>query len=347
MSLEVLSAPEQVIRVARRDLGVGSCPSSATRFEILRATVWSMAAPKSKAHVNRVLGAALAPWSLLSERAGASTEELRVELREALSTLEDAGDLIELNGGFWAPATARLVELSDGANCLLVGGVPSALLRMDDDAIQFHGPHRHLTGPPSELASTIPTESLAAWARLPSGSLQNWARQTIESIVRQPYLPTTEDAFEFYLPANSRRGAPQFHRWFESSAHLTGTLLARRRRLYGVREYRLVDVRVGRIVGAAELHHVDVRRLMYALDLAAGNPVHARPIRTGTQTEWLFTSELPRAEQRTFAALGFLQVSEDRRFERRWTFVRNENLALEMLHSLGIALDRPPGQERR
>lgn len=345
MGLEVLNAPEQVIRVARRELGVGPCPSSATRFEILRATVWSMATPKGKAHVNRVLGAALAPWSLLSERAGARTEDLRVELREALATLEDSGDLIELHGGFWAPATARLVKLNDGASCLLVGGVPSSLLQIGDDAIQFHGPHRHLTSPPLELASTIPTESLATWARLPSGSLQNWARQVIESTVRQPYLPTTEDAFEFYLPANSRRGAPQFHRWFENSAQVTGTLLARRRRLYGAQEYRLVDVLVGQIVGAAELHHVDVRRLMYALDLAAGNPVHARPIRMGTQTEWLFTSELPRAEQRTFAALGFLQVSEDRRFERRWTFVRNENLALEMLSSLGIALDRPPGQE--
>ena len=115
-------------------------------------------------------------------------------------------------------------------------------------------------------------------------------------------------------------------------------MLARRTRIYGAREYRLVEGRAGRITSVCDLHGIDVRRLMYALDLAAGNPVRARFRRVSAGTEWLFTSELPRAEQRIFAALGSLTIPGDRPFERRWTFVHNEELALDRLRSLGIQL---------
>lgn len=347
MSFEVLHSPQQAAHAVRRALGLGSCPASESRFEILRATVWSIAAPRSKVHVNRVLGAALPTWQLLSERATTSEENLRAELREALTTLEDAGDLIELSGGYWAPATTRFVDLPEKAGYLLVGGVPSALVQIDRDAIQFHGPHRYVAKIPSELATGLPVEDLKSWARLPEVSLQDWAHEVIESLERHPYSPTNADAFEFYLPASSKPGVSQFFRWFESAGDMTGTLLARRRRIYGAREYRLIDVRSGRIVSACELHGADVRRLMYSLDLAAKNPVGVRPLRVGDQTEWLFTSELPRAEQRVFAAFGTLTIPDERRFERRWTFVRNEELALGMLRSLGIALGQQPREDRR
>lgn len=348
MSFEVLHAPQQAARAARRVLGLSdSCPSSESRFEVLRATVWSMAAPSGNAHVNRVLGAALPTWHLLSERATASEETLRSELRETLSSLQDAGDLLELRGGYWAPATARFVELPEGSGYLLVGGVPSALLPVERDDVQYHGPHRHLAKLPSDLATVLSVENLASWARLPSLSLEDWAREVIDSLEPQTYSPTASDAFEFYVPEIARLGAPQFKRWFESAGNTTGTLLARRTRLYGAREYRIVDVRSGRIVSACEFHDVDVRRLMYAFDLVAKNPVGTRPLRVGNQTEWQFTSELPRSEQRTFAALGTLTIPADRPFERRWTFVRNEELALDMLRSLGIALGQHPRKDRR
>lgn len=347
MSIEVFRATKHAISAVRHTLGLGSCSAPDSRFEIVRATVWSIAAPGSKAHVNRVLSAALPTWQLLSDRATVTEEMLRGELRRALSTLEDAGDLIELSGGYWAPATARFVEIPGGAGYLLVGGAPSALLRLDGGEVQFHGPHRHLAKLPPELASSLPVEDLKSWSRLPEVSLQDWAREVIESHERQQYAPTSADAFEFYFPATARPGAPQFKRWSEDAGNATGTLLARRRRVYGAREYRLVNVRGGRIVGACELHDVDVRRLMYALDLAENRPVRARPLRVADQTQWLFTSELPRAEQRALAAFGTLTIPDDRPYERRWTFSRNEGLALDMLRSLGIALGQPPREERR
>ena len=348
MSIELLRAADQAVDAVRRHLRLGSCPPLESRFEILRATVWSIAGPTSKAHVNRVLGAALPTWQLLSARTTASEETLRAELRGALSMLEDAGDLIGLSGGYWASAVTRFVMLPDSAGYLLVGGAPSALLQLDREAVQFHGPHRHLARRPAELEAALPLEDFDCWTKRPEKvSLQEWVREVFESLERAPYTPSSADAFEFYLPAASRQGSSQFFRWFEGVENITGTLLARRRRLYGAREYRLVDVRAGRIVGACELHDVDVRRLMYALDLEAKNPVRARPGRVGDRTEWLFTSELPRAEQRAFAALGTLTIPDERRFERRWTFTRNEELALDMLRSLGIALGQHPREDRR
>jgi len=246
VSIELLRAADQAVDSVRRHLRLDSCPPLESRFEILRATIWSIAGPSSKAHVNRVLGAALPTWQLLSARTTASAETLRAELRGALSMLEDAGDLTSLSGGYWAPAVTRFVMLPDSAGYLLVGGAPSALLELDREAVQFHGPHRHLARRPTELEAALPLEDFDSWTKRPEKlSLQEWAREVFESLERAPYTPSSAEAFEFYLPAASRQGSSQFFRWFEGAENITGTLLARRRRLYGAREYRLVDVRAG------------------------------------------------------------------------------------------------------
>ncbi len=347
MSIEILRESPQAIAAVRRHLRLDSCPALESRFELVRATVWSIAALSGKVHVLRVISEALQIWQLLSERATTSDEALRSELREALSTLEDAGDLIGLSGGYWAPAATRFVTLPDAVGFLLIGGAPSAFLQFDTDSIEFHGPHRHLASIPDELSAALPLEDFDSWTGRPDRlRLQDWAREIFSSLERSRYTPSSEDVFEFYLPSSAKQGTPQFFRWSESAGGVAATLLARRRRLYGALEYRLVDVEAGRIIKACQLHEVDVRRLMYALDLEASNPVRARASRVGGQTEWLFTSELPRAEQRAFAAFGKLTIPSERRFERRWTFTRNEELALAMLRSLGIALGQYPTKDR-
>jgi hypothetical protein len=341
MSVELLHDPRQAASAVRRALGLDASSSTfSSRFEILRATVWSMAAPDGVVHVNRVLSGALPTWRLLAERSTASEATLRAELRAALAILEDTGDLLHLSGGYWGPATARLVDLPAGSDRLLIGGVPSSILPIDAHAIEYDGPHRHLTKLTPELVAALPVEDLASWSRRPSAPLQEWAREVIESLERQPYSPTNAEPFQFYMPARARLGEPQFRRWNDSAGPTTSTLLARRMRIYGAREYRLVDVQTGQIVGTCGLQGVDVRRLMYALDLAAKNPVRARRIHTADRAEWRFMSELPRAEQRSFAAFGTLTIPDDRPFERRWTFARNEELALGMLREIGISFEQ-------
>jgi hypothetical protein len=347
MAVEVLRDPRQAASAVKAMLGLNaSCSSSSVQFEVLRATVWSMATPAGEVHTNRVLSVALPTYRLLSGRSTASEEALRVELRAALSALEDTGDLLHLGGGYWCPATARLVEIPAGAGYLLIGGMPSSLLPIEDSAVQYHGPHRHFAKPSRELATTLPAEEFTSWSRVPNRSLLEWAREVLDSLERQPYSPASAEAFEFYLPASSRPGAPQFKRWYESAGATTGVLLARRMRLYW-REYRLVEMRAGRIVAVCDLQSVDARRLMYALDQDARNPVRARRLHADDRREWLFTSELPRAEQRAFAAFGTLTIPDDRPFERRWTFSRHDELALGMLRELGITLEQHHREERR
>lgn len=346
MSFTVLDSPAQVTGALDSFLGLEPHQSADRRFALLRSTVWSLATATGKAHINRILGVALPAWRVLSEGKHASDEGLRTELRSALSALQDVGDLIESRGGYWAPATARLVELPGNAGHLLVGGMPSEMLPIQEERIRLHGLHRQLSVVPPSLTALLPCESLASWSRLPNyTSLLDWAKGVIGSIERQPYAPTAQDSFEFYLPGRARTAAPQYKRWFTDTEAATGTLLARRTRAYGAREYRLIDVDSGRLVGSSTLPGIDVRRLMYALDLDANNPVLAHHV-LEDRPYWLITSELPRAEQRLFSVFGTLTVPEDRPFERRWAFERSEDVALEMLRSLGVVLQQKSHRAR-
>jgi len=156
---------QQAAHAVKRALRVDiACSALEARFELVRATIWSLAAPPNAVHIGRVLGAALPAWQMISERHSCSSETLRAELKEALSTLQDAGDLVELAGGYWASATARFVKLHENAGYLLVGGVPSAVLPLTKHSLQYHGPHRHLAEVPKELATIVCIEDLESWA---------------------------------------------------------------------------------------------------------------------------------------------------------------------------------------
>lgn len=333
MGIDVL-AQHDAGMAARRALRLtAACSSMEVRCELLRSTVWALATPPNTVHVSRVLGSAMPAWQLLAARPDASEETLRAELRAALSALEDSGDLIDLGKGYWASATCRFVRLPKQAGFLLVGGVPTGLLPLDE--VEHHGPHRHLLRLPPALAA-VPIEELKSWARLPGRiDLGDWAKELIDSLERQPYAPISSELFEFYRPEEARSSAPQFKRWSEDAGRSNGILLARRAR-FSAHEYRLVEVRSGRIVNACELFGIDVRRLMYALDQAAGKPVRALYRRSSAGIEWILTSEIPRAEQRVLATLGTLTIPDDRPYQRRWLVVRNEALARELLEALGV-----------
>lgn len=338
MGLEIYD-PRQGAQAVRRELRLDQeCPPFEACFELIRATIWSLAKPPEAVHIGRILSVALPAWRLLSKQPRGTSEALRAELREALSTLEVAGDLVELAGGYWASATARFVKLPEGAGYLLVGGVPTSALPPLQNPIEYHGPHRHFSGLPSQLNGLLPVEDLFSWARLPQSTLEAWAAELIASLEWQSFMPTSTDAFEFYVPTASSAGTPQFKRWSNAMPRNEHRLLARRVRIYGAREFRMIETSGGRIAKVCDLQGLDVRRLMYALDHSSHNQVRARTCRIGSRAEWHFTSELPRAERRVLAAIGTLSIPDERPYERVWTITRNQDLATRMVQDLGIRI---------
>ena len=317
------------------------------RYEAMRSLIWAAAGPTGRVHTNRLINTLLPSWELLSTADIQAVERRREQMREALSALRDAGDILEQGGGYWSPATSRSVTLPDRRGYLLIGGVPSALLPITPTAIAQHGPHRHLESIPNDLEGLLPVEELSSWARLPNGTLSDWHRDLLNSLERQPYSPAETEAFEFYLPDAAPKGCPQFKRWATSIGKLSGTFLARRTRIYGAREFRLVDARGGRIVSARELYDIDVRRLMYAIDAESGNSVRAHRTKGPGGEEIRLNSELPRPEQRILAAIGVLQIPPDRPYERRWTFGSEDQIALQLIASLEIELREVTGDRKR
>ncbi len=323
------------------------CSLLDAKYELLRTTVWNFGSPEKPIHVAKVLNASIPLWRLIRGRSADAQDDLRAELREALGQLSDSGDLVELSGGRWTPAATRTVQLHTSANYLLVGGVPLSTLPIALRDVRHHGPYRHVSQVDG-LKELCPQERYVDWARLPDRSLQEWSRELLESVALSPYVPTSQDPYEFYLPDKARKRTPQFKRWVRDPGSIKGQILVRRTRLYAAREYRIVELNAGKITRSAEIQKSDARRLMYALDAEAGNPVLCRYItHKGDTNEIVLTSELPRPEQRVFAAFGVLEIPSDRRFERRWHFCQPHDLALTLLRSLNIEISTSSGKAFR
>lgn len=338
MSLRVPLSKEQAAAAVYGALRIDSrtAPSDA-KFEILRSAVWGCTGPTQRVHILKVLALVTRTSHALSSDSVTSPDARRGEWRGALSALRDAGDLVESAGGHWSPSVTRLVDLPGGGT-LLVGGLPTSCLPLAGNELAMHGPFRHLGNPPKLLREMLPAESLASWAKLPAAALDHWAHELIEAIDLQPYTPSSAEVFEFYRPAERTLGTPQFKRWVPTAGSTTGKLLARRRRFFGYHDYRVVAVRSGAIVASNELPRDSVRRLMYALDHSARNPVRVFFEERDGRTVWRFLSELPRPEQRTFSAFGTLRIPEDRPYERWWTLEREKETALELLKALKVSI---------
>lgn len=324
----------------RRALAAPEHDSLARGCALVQSVLWALTRDGLPAHILRILNVAVD----IAAGDGTSDERLiRAQLRDALDELADAGDTVDVGDGRWLPAATREVDLAhkDGTR-LFVGGVPTGSLPPHLQAIlTAHGPFRRTQGDAARLELDLPTESLEAWADAPSLPLQAWAEPLLDSPLPPYSEPSDGTRFRFYAPAQARPGASQGSRWVDPPPEGFGRLLVERTRVFGAREYRIAELRRSRIESCgAVLLRGEHRRLMYALDDRAGNPVSAKVMRQADSLMLTLWSEVPRAEQRLFAALGDLQErDDDRYYPRAWRFDLSHADFVEVrLRALGIAL---------
>src|SRR5262249_34866678 len=154
------------------------------------------------------------------------------------------------------------------------------------------------------------TEPLDSWVGPAPTDLESWGRQMLTASV-EPYTEPSEGVrFRLYVPR--RVGEPQGFRWRDSSKGLDGRYFAFRDLPFGLRQPRIVEVKQHRICATRPLALAlgDARRLQYAVDAIARMPVTVSLKRSSTFQVTL-RSEIPRAEQRLFAALGELAFPDE------------------------------------
>ncbi len=324
---------------ARALLSLGLSEAAAdrdVRFEVLRAVTWALTGGTTAVHILRLLNRSVEYASGLAS-SPQETEGLRSMLRDELDALADAGDLAGLDGGYWLPAPTRLVDLQEDDAMLIVGGLPTrAIPNILRQSLVFDGPLRRV-GSRAALRLGFPVEELSSWARRPTEPLDKWAQRITDLELPEYSAPRDGSTTQLYLPESARRGAPQFKRWAERYDDVYGRRLARRTRVFGAREYRVVEVADGNLVrSGAVLGPREARRLMYAFDAQCGNATRARWIARPPGGELVLTSDLPEPEHRMVGAVGRLEPTGEKVYERRWTFTKRPDQVLELLRALSI-----------
>lgn len=312
---------------------------------VLRTCVWSLSSPERPAHTLKILNLAVAASIERLALSDGDAAALRVRLRDLLDELASVGDLISLPDGAWLPAPCREVRLPSGTDeRLIVGGIPSSVLpKTLSSLLREEGPLRRTSGTRISEALGLPTEALEVWLGRPPRDLQLWA-QKVMGVDLEPYVESGEASpFEVYSPGTSRPFSPQGFRWCEPAPAMSGRYLARREVAFRGKQSRIVELRAGRLTGSAVPKTAlgDIRRLMYALDSAVNKPTRVRWVIRQDAVEMELQSEVPRAEQRLFAALGHLEVDGDRYYPRMWRFsLARWDAVQERLSELGIASER-------
>ncbi len=324
-------------------LSTSAPPGPVLCAEALRAALWAdWGVTAQPVYITRLINAAariLLPWQ---ETLNEDGEGLSEQLRNTLQEMELIGDVAALPGGRWSPTPPRIVPVSAISRWLLLGGPPSrALPRRAGAAVERAGVARLLRLPPGEIdlaADEVPEHE---WLRTPTESLDAWGNSVLE---RSVLTPAGELDIEVYAPAATYPAATQFDRWKSPTAKLAdGRYLARTRTRRGVMAHYIVQLSGGRAIAAGPplLGDGDVRRLQYALDLLADNPV--RVIGTRQRDRWTFKlqSALPRAEHRLLLALGREQTRADGKYYPRWWEVPSSYVpkAERALRALGISVE--------
>lgn len=254
----------------------------------------------------------------------------RERLHEALNELSNSLDIFELPNGRWMPAPVRLVHINNSGEYLLIGGLPTNLLPEDiANEVIHHGPFRRVKGNKLCKAFELPTESLCSWLNIPSEDLLLWSKEIMEKTVLEPFELKDISRFEIYFsqkPVNL-----QVYRWVENSQNIrNGRYLARRYTVMGL-NYRIAEIKNNQIIklGIPMFGFGDPRRLMYGIDALNNNPIKVAIEKNSDSFCVTIQSELPRAENRLFAALGMLTVPEDKYYPRIWHFNKNDIYQIE------------------
>ncbi len=314
---------------------------------LLRSCLWSLSGGQRPVHSLRLLNLAVecSPAGLNTESENGS--DVRLRLRNALSELEGAGDVVSLANGRWLPAPTRDVKLGTADDTrLLVGGLPTSVLPAELSAkVRHHGAFRRTTGGVVARELGLPKESRDSWIGAGPADIRAWT----ESIFEGDYEAFTDGndsgRFSVYAPESARPGTPQYRRWVDRPEKLSGRFLGRRDVAFGMRQYRAVEVDRGRISQLMRLRlgAGDLRRLMYGLDALAKNPVTVDYDIAGEEISVVLRSEIPGPEQRLFAALGQLSFPDEKYYPRNWRFPRHYGAEIHArLTSLCVQLVKKP-----
>lgn len=323
---------DNAAEILRRSLNLPAhLPSDSVCAELVRASLWAATRSKPFSHTKEV--------TALAARSAALFGIDKAELGDCLDRLEEIGDVAVLSGGYWSPGVLRYVTLPKCEDCLLVGGTPAASLNIDTDTVHWQGNYRRVHRSNADRLTEGISQGLSSWMAALDSDLVDWASEILACDV-DDYHPRSDSAeFQIYAPALSRKNASQSRRWHDVRVAADGRHLARQASRFPRWTYSVVVVEQGHIVAAAlvPLPQQQIRRLFYALDVHAGNPVIVK--HWPARYEFELWSELPVAELRLFAALGQLVIPSERYYPRIWKFkAEHQDLITEMLHRLRIEL---------
>lgn len=325
---------------SRRLVGAAGLDELTLDCGVLRSCAWALTRSAPSVHINRLLNVAIGSQIGLEAHA---TVSVRARLRESLDVLAEVGDVVELANGWWVPAGSRQILLANETDDrLIVGGVPTSLLPSEHRAILSHrGQFRTTRGSALADAYGLAAEPLDAWVGRAPSDLESWGRQTLAASLEAYTEPSEGVRFRFYVPR--RAGEPQGFRWRDSPKGLVeGRYFAFRELPFGLRQPRIVEVKQGRIHATRPLGLApgDARRLQYAVDAIAQMPVTVS-LRRSARFQVTLQSEVPRAEQRLFAALGELTFPDEKYYPRTWTFpIEHADRVLQRLAALRVELRR-------
>ena len=330
MHLQSITESDAHTILARELTGSAACDQIAEDCALLRSCAWALTDGVHPVHVLRLLN--------LASTLHFAGDSSRGSLKEALQELSECGDLVEMANGQWLPAPTREVRLGTPDDMrLLVGGFPTSLLNAERAAqVEHVGPYRRVRGDALSKELELPQQSLEAWMGHAPDNLREWTQSALPGNYER-HRPTGRP-IEIYAPELSPTSTPQMFRWVDRIDKLAGIYLSREELPFGGKRHYAVKIARGQISGIRTMPPIDLRRLMYGLDLLAEKPVTVEEFSGLAETSFVLKSVLPQAEQRLFAALGRLVVPEGKYYPQTWTFHQEHAVEIKKrLATLGVS----------